>query len=199
MARKANYIVKLQATDERLCKLLKYTQHISHKQANDMGIKNHRIKNYIKQGVIKKIHYVENGKKQTAYELTKQGRSFINKNFPHLRGNYYTTSSSSVRHNLKLTEIAQRELKEGRELLTERDLREYFINRIMSIDDTLERDRLMRSYESREISMPDIGVIREDGVIQCYEVINENYTSQILECKANYEVATSIPITYIRQ
>ena len=69
MARQAHYINKLSSKDEKLLYVLKNSQHVSQAQILLM-ITRSRIDNFCKEGVIKKVHYIADGRQQTAYELT---------------------------------------------------------------------------------------------------------------------------------
>jgi len=192
MARKSNYLKQLNYKDEKLCSIVKNSHHISQAQAL-LIVSRNRLANFEKQGVLKKLHYMENNKKEIIYELTKKGRSFISRNFPHLSGNFYTSGTAYL-HNVTLgQQIIEHHHSQW---YNERDLREILLQQIEQSDNRWE---LMRMLEKGEISIPDGGYCNEDGSIQCIEVINENYTSTQLKFKANFEAITGIPITYIKQ
>lgn len=190
--RKSSYLKKLNYKDERLCCIVKNSNHISLAQAL-LIVSRNRLESYEKQGVLKKLHYMDNNKKEIVYELTKQGRAWISRNFNHLRGNFYT-SSTAVQHNIALAQqLIERPYSQW---YNERDLREILIQEIEQSDNRWE---YMRQLENGQISVPDGGYRNEDGSIECIEVINENYTSTQLQAKANFQAITNMQITYIKQ
>lgn len=192
MARKSNYLKQLNYKDEKLCSIVKNSHHISQAQAL-LIVSRNRLANFEKQGVLKKLHYMDNNKKEIIYELTKKGRSFISRNFPHLSGSFYT-AGTAYQHNVI---VAQQIIEcPSNKWYNEKDLREMLLQEIQESDNRWE---LMRMLERGEISVPDGGYCNADGSIQCIEVINENYTSTQLKYKQNFESITKIPITYIKQ
>ena len=190
--RKSNYLLQLNYKDELLCRVVKNSHHISQKQAL-LIISRNRLANYQKQGVFKKLHYMDNNKKEIIYELTKKGRNWISRNFSHLQGNFYTASTAPLHNTVLAKQIIERP---NAKWLNERDLREILIREIEQSDNRWE---LMRMLERGEISVPDAGVIDEDGNIEAIEITNSNYTSTQLQYKANFQSITNIPITYITQ
>lgn len=190
--RKSNYLKKLNYKDEKLCSIVKHSQHISREQAL-LIVSSNRLASFEKQGVLKKLHYMDNNKNQIIYELTKKGRGFISRKFPHLSGNFYT-AGTAYQHNVALAQ--QIFDHHNRQWYNERDLREILLRKIEQSDNRWE---LMRMLERGEISVPDGGYLNEAGSIQCIEIINDNYTSTQLKFKANFEAVTNIPIKYVKQ
>lgn len=190
--RRQNYLNKLNYKDERLCSIVKNSHHISQAQAL-LIISRNRLDNYEKQGVLKKLHYMDNNRKEIIYELTKKGRDWICRNFSHLRGNFYTSSTAPIHNTILAQQIIDRPYTQW---LNERDLRELLIREIEQSDNRWER---MRQLENGQISVPDGAYRNEDGSIEAIEIINDNYTSTQLQYKANFQTITNIPITYIKQ
>ena len=190
--RKSEYLTKLNYKDERLCYLLKNANHISQAQAL-LIVSRNRLENYEKQGVLKKLYFMDNNRKEIVYELTQYGREWVSKNFSNLRGNFYT--STGILHDVALAQEVIERTHSNCQWYTERDLRELLIREIQQSDNRWE---LMRMLENGQISVPDGGYIH-DGSIECVEIINENYTSSHLAAKDRFQSITNIPITYIKQ
>lgn len=190
--RKSNYLNKLNHKDELLCKVVKNSHHISQAQAL-LIISRNRLDSFEKQGVLKKLHYMDNNKTEIIYELSKKGRDWISRNFSHLQGNFYTASTAHQHNIILAQQIINRPYSKW---LNERDLKQILIK---SIEQSDNRWELMRQLENGQISVADGGYLNEDGSIECIEVINSNYTSSQLQAKANFQSITNIPITYIKQ
>ena len=190
--RKQSYLTKLNFRDEKLCSVVKFSQHISQAQAL-LIVSRNRLENYEKEGVLKKLHYMDNNRKEIVYELTQEGRKWITHNFGHLQGNFYT-STTAIQHNITLAQqIIDRPYFKW---YTERDLRELLIREIEQSDNRWE---LMRRFENGQISVPDGGYITSDGSIECIEITNENYTSGQIAAKERFGEITNIHITFIKQ
>ena len=191
--RKENYIQKLNCKDEQLCRILKASHHMSQSQVESIISKN-RIRAYQHQGVLKKIHYIAQGRQHTAYELTTAGRNFIRKHYPEM-GSYFYSSATAVRHNIRLAE----QVMQHERWLNERELRQELMTRIERIQDDEERFEQLRRLESGEYSVPDGGYIDDDGSVVCIEITNESYTQEILETKEACSAALGASIRFIRQ
>lgn len=190
--RKSNYLTKLNYKDEKLCSVVKNSQHISQAQAL-LIVSRNRLDSYEKEGVLTKLHYMDNNRKEIVYQLTAEGKKWISHNFSHLQGNFYT-STTAIQHNIALAkEIIDRPYTQW---YTERDLRELLIREIEQSDNRWE---LMRMLETGQISVPDGAYITADGSMECIEITNENYTSSQIAAKERFGEITNLPITYIKQ
>ena len=145
--RKKNYLTQLNYKDECLCNLVKHSNHVSQSQALSLVTRN-RISNYEKQGILKKLHYMDNNQKVIVYELTPKGRNFICKNFNHLSGNFYT-APTAILHNLTLANEVLRYSSSSNQWLNERDLREILMETILN---SHNRWSLMELLDSGKIS-----------------------------------------------
>lgn len=191
--RKATYIQKLNYKDEQLCRILKASHHMSQKQVESIISKN-RIQAYQHQGVLQKIHYIYQGRQHTAYELTSKGRSFIRKHFPQM-GNYFYSSATAVRHNIRLAE----QVMQHDRWLNERELRQELMSRIERIQDDEERFEQLRRLEHGEYSVPDGAYIDQDGDIVCVEITNENYPIEVIQAKEACSAALGASIRFVKQ
>lgn len=190
--RKSNYLIQLNYKDGNFCKILKNSHHISENSAL-LVVSRNRLDSYVKQSILKKLYYVDNNRKEIVFELTKKGRDWISHNFPQLRGNFYT-SATAIQHNVTLAkQIMEHSFSPW---LNERDLREILLTEIQKAENSWE---LFRMLENGEISVPDGAFINGQGNIEAIEVINENYTSTMLQSKDNFSKICNIPITYIKQ
>ena len=189
--RKPSYLTKLNFKDEKLCSVVKNSQHISQAQAL-LIVSRNRLDSYEKEGVLAKLHYMDNNRKEIVYQLTPEGKKWISRNFSHLQGTFYT-STTAIQHNIALAkEIIDRPYTQW---YTERDLRELLIREIEQSDNRWE---LMRMLENGQISVPD-GAYVHNGSIECIEIINENYTSSQIAAKEKFGEITNIHITFIKQ
>lgn len=180
--RKQQYIVQLSHKDEKFLTVLKSSQHISKETALSIVSAN-RLRNYQSQGIIKKLHYIEKGRQQTAFELTSKGRTFVRQ---HYQGsNNFYQSSTAVRHNIRL---AEQIANHHQTWLNERDLRQELMEQIERLPPE-QRFELLAKLERGEISLPDGGYRNEHGELVCVEIINSNYgTEQIVAKEAAAEL-----------
>ncbi len=191
--RKSNYIQKLSYKDAELCRVLKASHHMSREQVESIISKN-RIASYQHQGVLKKIHYIHQGRQNTAYELTSSGRAFIRKNFPEL-GTYFYSSGTAVRHNIRLAE----QIMQHDRWLNERELRQELYTRLERIQDDEERFEQLRRLEHGEYSVPDGAYYDDDGNIVCVEITNDNYTQEIIQAKEACSATLGASIRFVKQ
>ena len=194
--RKQHYINQLNAKDEKLLFVLKNSQHISQAQIL-LLISRSRADNFCKEGVIRKVHYIADGRQQTAYELTHKGKQFIKSNYPSWGSKYYS-SSTAVRHNIALANIVM-QYADSKTWRNENELREMMMERIT---DSIElRFQYIQQLERNEISVCDGAVVnRETGEIeQLIEITNDNYTSEIIQQKENFGAIFNSAVTFVHQ
>lgn len=195
--RKQEYITKLNYRDERFAYVTKSCQHISQNQALEL-VSRHRLNNYIKQGLVRKLHYIHNNRQHTAFELTNKGRGWVRKNFPQLGDRFYS-SGTAIRHNIRLAEqIMEHYQLHGRTWLNERDMRELLMEKVERCPDSEERFRILGQLERGELSLPDGGYY-DNGELVAVEVINDNYTAEMIAAKELCAQTMGASLHFVRQ
>ncbi len=193
MGRKKTYITKINQKDERFFSVIKNSNHLNSRQSLSIVSKN-RLASYVKQGLLNKLHYIDNEKTEIIYELTKFGRDWTRKEFPNLGNNFYI-SSTAHQHNVRLADEIITHSKVNTSWLNERDLRQMLFQ---AIEQNPHKLQLLEQYDKGNLSVPDGGYIDENGAIKCVEIINGNYSQQQINAKIRYSEITNISLTIIK-
>lgn len=196
MSRQAHYISRLSSKDEKLLYVLKNAQHVSQAQILLM-ITRSRVENFLKEGVIRKVHYIADGRQQTAYELTRKGQQFIKERYPQW-GNAFYSSGTAIRHNIELASQVMLHA-DTKTWINERELRNIVIDRI--VDSGEMRFHYLQQMENRELSIPDGAIVnRETGQIEeLIEIVNDNYGNPELAAKEIAADVLGVSVSFVRQ
>lgn len=181
MARKSHYIKNLNYRDVQAIKSLGRCGYVTHNQLNTF-LKDNRISNYQKEGLIKKDIYTDNKNNSiTAYKLTDKGKDLaiqhgVNK--PYM--------AQSVKHDMNISNRYFSLSEQERETWkTETEIREKFLEeleRIREQDQVKARD-IEDELRDRQISMPDCSYTLETGIEVYFESVTNSYGQEELEAK----------------
>ncbi|HBF6599520.1 TPA: hypothetical protein KOT48_003686 [Clostridioides difficile] len=167
----------------------------THSQLKTLGWSDTRIKNYCREGHIKKTSYQIKGQKDNGikYKITKDGMAYAKSNWGYDK--FAQTTVGHERHNedvankyCSLTE------KERMSCLNERELRDVVQQAIDQIENQQERDRYQEMLDNKQMSMPDITYITEEQVVVAYETVTSNYSQEDIQAKM--ETCTFLKIEY---
>lgn len=170
--------------------------HVSHQELNNF-VKDSRIKNYCRDGLVQKeVFNTTNGEQLIGYKLTKEGKSFIEKNYG-FTGHQHP---QSLIHDLGISDkyFSLKEV-ERETWKTETELR-------TQLDEELERMRnsevdrwheLTEKLKEREISVPDCSYTT-GGVEIVYEVVTNSYGRAEIEAKEQYAIVMNTTIEFGR-
>lgn len=176
------YIKNLYSRDEDVFRAFQKCGNLDKTQLNRLDLTDTRIKNYCREGYLKKEPFDIKGQKENGigYRLTDIGKQIGRDKFG--LDNY--AQSQSVRHNL---DVANKYLslteKERETALNERELRQVVQQRINAIEDLKERDRYQEMLDNGRLSMPDITYTTEEGTTICYDTITNNYGETEIQAK----------------
>lgn len=170
------YIEKFFNRDRLAFNVVSKSGHMSSEQLKSMGIADSRMKNYVRDGLMKKVPYkMEGGKNGEAYKLTDQGRQLSGVNWG-IRDHYH---AQSAKHDMAIADKLLT-LKEEEQFAwkTEEQLRDRVDNQIQDFKDRGEYETA-KLYEDmladHRISMPDGMYVNDQGIEVCFEVITSNY------------------------
>ena len=181
MARKSHYIKNLNYRDVQAIKSLGRCGYVTHNQLNTF-LKDNRISNYQKEGLIIKDIYTDNKNNSiTAYKLTDKGKDLAIQH-----GVTKPYQSQSIAHDRNIADRYFTLNHDERETWkTENEIREKFLEeleRIREQDQVRARD-IEDELRDRQISMPDCSYTTEQGVEIYYESVTNNYGQEELEAK----------------
>lgn len=177
------YIKNLYNRDKAVFTALNKCGNLSEEHFNKLDISPTRLKNYCREGYIKKTCFDIKGSRENgiAYRLTPLGKEVGTKKFGLCN---YVQEIGHERHNL---DVANKYLslteKERETVLNEREIKELVENQIKEIDQQEERDRYQEMLDQGAMSMPDIIYTTEEGVIVAFETITDNYGNIEIQAK----------------
>jgi len=189
------YIKTFNSRDKDAFTGFKNCGHLSHRNLKQLGISETKIKNYCREGLVKKVSYDIKGQRDNGicYKLTAEGRAVAENKFE--LKNFMQSVDGHERHNL---DVANKYLSLSKEeranTINEREVRELVQEKIYEIENKQERDQYQEMLEQGIMSMPDIIYTRETGVTVtvAYETITNNYG--IEEIQAKIETCTFLNI-----
>lgn len=187
------YIKNLYNRDKDAFTALNKCGNLSAQQFNKLDISPTRLKNYCREGYMKKTSYDIKGSKENgiAYKLTNLGKQVGAEKFGLTN---YVQGTGHERHNL---DVANKYLslteKERETVLNEREVKELVEMQIREIEQKEERDRYQEMLDQGKLSMPDIMYQNEEGITIAFETITNNYGDA--EIQAKEETCTFLNIT----
>lgn len=187
------YIKNLYNRDKDVFHAFNKVGNLNSTHLKQLGLSDSRIKNYCREGYMKKVEYQIKDSKENgiAYKLTDKGKEIGASKF----GLSTYAQNTSVRHNL---DLADKYLKlsenERQSVLNEREVRELVQNQIANLEQAHERDRYQEMLDQGKMSMPDIVYVNEQNVIVAYETITNNYGDS--EIQAKIETCEFLKIQY---
>lgn len=167
MARKSQYITKLNNRDIQSFRLLYFAYHIPRQL---MRASDSRLRAYEKQGLVEKCVSIGTG--EAIYKCTDKGRAFIGK-LDGFKGHKPYINANSSEHNALLAHtIANLPQQQQEQWYSERDLWDMFQSRMAEIKYT-DYDR-WEQYSKMNISPCDGGVVGGEK-IELVEIITNHY------------------------
>ena len=167
MARKSQYITKLNNRDIQSFRLLYFAHHVPRRlrRASDS-----RLRAYEKQGLVEKCVSIGTG--EAIYKCTDKGRAFIGK-LDGFKGHKPYINANSSEHNALLAHtIASLPQQQQESWCSERDLWDMFQIKMAEMRNA-DYDR-WEQYSKLNISACDGGVVC-DGKIELVEIITNHY------------------------
>lgn len=190
------YIKNYMYRDKQALMSISRCGHVSHEQLKNF-VADSRIKNYCRDGLVEKeVFNTTQGERLTGYKLTKEGKSFIEKNYG-FTGHQH---SQSLVHDLGISQkyfgLTETERETWR---TETELRDQFQVELDRLRDS-EIDRykeLENMMKNREISVPDCSYV-QGGVEIVFEVVTNSYGRAEIQAKEQYTQIMNMSIEYGR-
>lgn len=187
------YIKNLYNRDKDVFHAFNKVGNLNSTHLKQLGLSDSRIKNYCREGYMKKVEYQIKDSKENgiAYKLTDKGKEIGASKF----GLSTYAQNTSVRHNLDLADkYIKLSENERMTVLNEREVRELVQNQIANLEQAHERDRYQEMLDQGKMSMPDIVYVNEQNVIVAYETITNNYGDS--EIQAKIETCEFLKIQY---
>ena len=187
------YIKNLYSRDKDVFFAFNKVGNLNQQHLNQLGLSNSRIKNYCREGYLKKVEYKIKGSKENgiAYKLTDKGKEIGTSKF----GLTLYAQNTSVRHNMDLADkYIKLSENERMTILNEREVRELVQAKIVNLEQVQDRDRYQEMLEQGKMSMPDIVYVSEQGTMIAYETITNNYGEN--EIQAKVETCEFLKIEY---
>lgn len=187
------YIKNLYNRDKDVFYAFNKVGNLNSQHLNQLGLSDSRIKNYCREGYLKKVEYQIKGSKENgiAYKLTDKGKEIGTSRF----GLTLYAQNTSVRHNMDLADKYMKlSENERNSVLNEREVREMVQAKIVNLEQVQERDRYQEMLEQGKMSMPDIVYVSEQGTMIAYETITNNYGEN--EIQAKVETCEFLKIEY---
>lgn len=187
------YIKNLYSRDKDVFFAFNKVGNLNQQHLNQLGLSNSRIKNYCREGYLKKVEYKIKGSKENgiAYKLTDKGKEIGTSKF----GLTLYAQNTSVRHNMDLADkYIKLSENERMTVLNEREVRELVQAKIVNLEQVQDRDRYQEMLEQGKMSMPDIVYVSEQGTMIAYETITNNYGEN--EIQAKVETCEFLKIEY---
>lgn len=157
--------------------------HCSSSHLKECGLANSRINNYVRDGLVERVAYVNKGKAEYCYKLTKAGREVAERNWA-LKSHYH---SQSPKHDLTIAnKYFSLEEKVRSSWLTETQARELLVDKIHQLREQGQIGQAI-SYEQMLdkglLSSPDGIYTNEHGETIAFEVITNNYGEAEIQAK----------------
>lgn len=189
------YIKVFNAKDRDTFTAFKNVGHLSHHNLKSLGLSETKIKNYQREGFIKKVSYDIKGQKENGicYKLTNLGKEVGADKFG--LNNYMQTTDGHERHNLDVANKYMELTREERlSVMNEREVRELVQDKIYEIENKIERYQAQEMLDQGKMSMPDMVYVTKEGVTIGYETTTNNYGVE--EIQAKMETCTFLEIEY---
>lgn len=195
------HIKRFYPKDERFFKVLAAAGNIKSKDANRIDISDTRLKNMLKDSIIKEVSLVNPKHKEIesekCYCFTEKGKQFVKDNFNINR----TQSPASARHNCKTAEvICSLQKREIDSIQPEWEVRSQMMEAVDSLRLQGETDRYneyMEMLQNRQISAIDFTYTNMQGVQCGVEITTGYYKDADLDGKAACSELISVPVEYV--
>ena len=195
------HIKKFYPKDERFFKVLATAGNIRGIDANKIDISDTRLKNMVKDHLIKEVSYVNPKHREVesckSYCFTNKGKQFINKKY----GINRTQSPAAIKHNCKVAEtICSLQEREIDTIKPEWEIRDQMKEAIEHLRDQgeLERyDEYMEMLREQQLSAIDFTYINMQGVESGIEVTTNSYSDSDIAGKELCSEIMNVPVSYV--
>ena len=195
------HIKKFYPKDERFFKVLATAGNIRSVDANKIDISDTRLKNMIKDNLIKEVSYVNpkhiEVESSKCYCFTDKGKQFIHQKY----GIDRTQSPAAIKHNCKTAEvICSLQKREIDTIKPEWEIRDQMKEAIESLRDQGEIDRYeeyMEMLQEQRLSALDFTYVNMQGFECGIEITTNSYTDSDIEGKEICSELISVPVSYV--
>ena len=195
------HIKKFYPKDERFFKVLATAGNIRGTDANRIDISDTRLKNMVKDHLIKEVSYVNPKHREVAssksYCFTNKGKQFISKKY----GINRTQSPAAIKHNCKVAQtICSLQKREIDTIKSEWEIRDQMKAAIEHLRDQeeLERyDEYMEMLREQQLSAIDFTYVNMQGIECGIEVTTNNYSDSDIAEKEFCSEIMNVPVSYV--
>ena len=195
------HIKKFYPKDERFFKVLATAGNIRGIDANKIDISDTRLKNMVKDHLIKEVSYVNPKHREVesckSYCFTDKGKKFINQKY----GIDRTQSPAAIKHNCKVAEtICSLQKREIDTIKPEWEVRDQMKEVIENLRDQGEIDRYdeyMEMLREQQLSAIDFTYINMQGIECGIEVTTNSYSDGDIAGKELCSEIISVPVSYV--
>ena len=195
------HIKKFYPKDERFFKVLATAGNIRGIDANRIDISDTRLKNMVKDHLIKEVSYVNPKHREVesckSYCFTNKGKQFISKKY----GINRTQSPAAIKHNCKVAEtICSLQKREIDTIKSEWEIRDQMKAAIEHLRDQeeLERyDEYMEMLREQQLSAIDFTYVNMQGIECGIEVTTNNYSDSDIAEKEFCSEIMNVPVSYV--
>lgn len=195
------HIKKFYPKDERFFKVLATAGNIRGTDANRIDISDTRLKNMVKDHLIKEVSYVNPKHREVesckSYCFTNKGKQFISKKY----GINRTQSPAAIKHNCKVAEtICSLQKREIDTIKSEWEIRDQMKAAIEHLRDQeeLERyDEYMEMLREQQLSAIDFTYVNMQGIECGIEVTTNNYSDSDIAEKEFCSEIMNVPVSYV--
>jgi len=195
------HIKKFYPKDERFFKVLATAGNIRGADANKIDISDTRLKNMIKDHLIKEVGYVNPKHKEVesckCYCFTDKGKKFINQKY----GINRTQSPATIKHNCKVDEtICSLQKREIDTIKSEWEVRDQMKEAIEIFREQGELDRYdeyMEMLRKQQLSVIDFTYINMQGIECGIEVTTNSYSDSDIAGKEICSEIINVPVSFI--
>lgn len=177
------YITQFFNRDRLAFTALSKCGHVNSTQLKECGLADSRIKNYVRDGLVEQVAYVNKGKAEYCYKLTKAGRELAERNWA-LKGHYH---SQSPKHDLTIaSKYFSLEEKAKSTWMTETQARELLVDKIHQLREQGhpgQANQYEQMLDKGLISSPDAIYTNQHGETIAYEAITNNYGEAEIQAK----------------
>ena len=198
---KMAHIKKWYPKDERFFKELAASGNIRDIDANRIDISDTRLKNMIKDHLIKEVSYVNPKHNEVesckSYCFTNKGKQFISEKY----GINRTQSPAAIKHNCKVAEtICSLQKKEIDTIKPEWEVRNQMKEAIENLREQGELDRYdeyMSMMREQQLSAVDFIYVNMQGIECGIEITTNNYSENDIAGKEICSEIINIPVSYV--
>lgn len=195
------HIKKWYPKDERFFRVLATAGNIKNQDANKIDISDTRLKNMVKDNLIREISYINPKHTETgsvkSYCFTEKGKKFIAKQY----GIDRTQSPAAIKHNCKVAEtICSLQKREIDTIKPEWEIRTQMLEAIENLRNQGEIDRYYEyidMLEEQRLSAIDFTYISMVGNVCGVEITTSSYRDLDIEGKELCSELIEVPVSYI--